>query len=192
MADEIAVKLGGFDAMNRALLAATKEIRTKAVRSALRKAGNVIKKAAQQAAPVLQVPTKTRKSGTVRKAITVRFSKFARRAGNEMFFIGVRPLRGSHQKRLGKAGARNPNDPFYWRFQEFGYTAVGSKKIAGGKRSRERERKKRVSTGKARWIEGKHFLRDSANNSASLAVDVFMASVVPQIEKLDAKGRNVR
>ena len=42
MADEIAVKLGGFDAMNRALLAATKDIRTKAVRSALRKAGNVI------------------------------------------------------------------------------------------------------------------------------------------------------
>lgn len=163
MADEIAVKLGGFDAMNRALLAASKEIRTKAVRSSLRKAGNVIKKAAQQAAPVLQVPTKTRKSGTVRKAIAVRNSKFARQAGDEGVFVGVRPLRGSRQKRLGKAGASNPNDPYYWRFVEF-----GTKKMSA-----------------------RPFLQPAANKGAE-AVKVFMDSVVPQIEKLDAKGRNVR
>ena len=161
MADGVTVKLEGVDALNKALAEATKQIRTKAVRSALRKAGQVISKEAKQAAPVLSAPTKTRKPGTVKKAIAVRASKFARQAGNEGVFINVRPLRGSRQKALGKAGAKNPNDPFYWRFQEFGTVKM----------------------------KARPFLSPSAESKGNEAIKTFMDSVIPQIEKLNAKAK---
>ena len=168
MADGVTVKLEGIDALNKALADATKQIRTKAVRAALRKAGQVISKEAKQAAPVLSAPTKTRKPGTVKKAIAVRASKFARQAGNEGVFINVRPLRGSRQKTLGKAGAKNPNDPFYWRFQEMGW-------IPRGKSSR--------------MVPGKRFMTKAANSKGNEAIKTFMDSVIPQIEKLNAKAK---
>ena len=161
MADGVTVKLEGVDALNKALAEATKQIRTKAVRAALRKAGQVISKEAKQAAPVLSAPTKTRKPGTVKKAIAVRASKFARQAGNEGVFINVRPLRGSRQKTLGKAGAKNPNDPFYWRFQEFGTVKM----------------------------KARPFLSPAAESKGNEAIKTFMDSVIPQIEKLNAKAR---
>lgn len=157
MADGFTVKLEGIDELKRRLDEASKTIRTKAVRGALRKAGQVISKAAKVAAPVLSVPTKTRKPGTVKKAIAVRNSKFARRSGDEGVFIGVRPLRGSRQKTLGKAGAKNPNDPYYWRFIEF-----GTKKMSA-----------------------RPFLRKSADEHGEMAIKTFMDSVIPQIEKLN-------
>lgn len=160
MDDGFTVKLEGIDELKRSLEAASKKIRVRAVRSALRKAGQIISKAAKLSAPVLQVPTKTRKPGTVRRAIAVRGSKFARQQGDEGVFIGVRPLRGSRQKTLGKAGAKNPNDSFYWRFLEF-----GTKKMAA-----------------------RPFLRQAADNKGQEAVRTFMDSVIPQIEKLNAKG----
>ena len=161
MADGVTVKLEGVDALNKALAEATKQIRTKAVRSALRKAGQVISKEAKQAAPVLSAPTKTRKPGTVKKAIAVRASKFARQAGNEGVFINVRPLRGSRQKTLGKAGAKNPNDPFYWRFLEFGTVKM----------------------------KARPFLSPAAESKGNEAIKTFMDSVIPQIEKLNAKAK---
>ena len=161
MADGVTVKLEGVDALNKALAEATKQIRTKAVRSALRKAGQVISKEAKQAAPVLSAPTKTRKPGTVKKAIAVRASKFARQAGNEGVFINVRPLRGSRQKTLGKAGAKNPNDPFYWRFVEFGTVKM----------------------------KARPFLSPAAESKGNEAIKTFMDSVIPQIEKLNAKAK---
>lgn len=164
MADGISAKLEGIDELKRALAGAAKSIRTKAVRSAMRKAGAVITKAARQAAPVLSAPTKNRKPGTVKKAIVTRNSKFARQAGDEGVFISVRPLRGARQKVLGKAGAKNPNDPYYWRFLEF-----GTKKMAA-----------------------RPFLSPAADSKGNEAVQVFMDSVVPQIEKLNRKAGNVR
>ena len=118
--DGVTFKLEGVDELKRALADAAKQIRTKAVRGALRQAGNIIKKQAQSNAPILKSPTPNRKPGTIRRNITVRASKFARRNKDEGVYISVRPLRGSRQKKLGKAGANNPNDPFYWRFLEFG------------------------------------------------------------------------
>lgn len=160
MADGVVVKLEGVDDLKKALADVSKKIRTKAVRSALRKAGALIAKVARQSAPVLQVPIKTRRVGTVRKNIAVRNSKFARQAGDEGVFVGVRPLRGARQKKLGKAGAANPNDPYYWRFLEF-----GTKKMA-----------RRAFLGPAAQQEGENAIRE------------FMAQVIPQIEKLDKKA----
>lgn len=174
MADGFEVKLTGIDELNKALADATKQIRTKAVRSALRKAANVIRDEAKRNAPVLSVPTKRRKPGTVRDAIVVRFSKLARKDGNEGVFIGVKPAKGAKYKKVGKLfgisirakvrnskrGADSPDDPYYWRFLEF-----GTKKMSARK-----------------------FMTNAADKGNE-AIKVFMDSVIPQIEKLNAKAK---
>ena len=55
-----------------------------------------------------------RQPGTVRKAITVRTSKVARRNGDLGVYVNVRPAKG------GQRGKYSPTDPFYWRWLEFG------------------------------------------------------------------------
>lgn len=161
MADGLTVTLEGVAELKRALADAPVKIRTKAVRGALKEAGKVIQVAARAAAPVLAVPTATRSRGTVKKNVYTRVSKFARQAGNEGVFINVRPLRGAARvKKLGKAGAKNPNDPYYWWFLEF-----GTKKMAA-----------------------RPFLRPAATGHFSEVADKFMQSVIPQIEKLNAKA----
>lgn len=162
MADGLTIKLEGIDELKRALAEAAVSIRTKAVRGALREAGKVIQAAARSAAPVLAVPTARRTPGTVKRNIVVRASKFARQAGNEGVYVNVRGIRGSARvKRLGKAGASNPNDPYYWRFVE-----MGTRKMAA-----------------------RPFLRPAASSKGQEAIDKFMQSVVPQIEKLNNRAK---
>ncbi len=164
MADGVVVKLEGIDDLKAALAEASASIRTKAVRGALREAGKVIQAAARQAAPVLAVPTETRKRGTVKRNIVVRASKLARRAGDEGVFVNVRPIGNSKARvgRLGKAGARNPNDPYYWRFLEFG----------------------------TRKMAARPFLTPAATSKGEEAIRKFMDSVVPQIEKLNRRAQS--
>jgi HK97 gp10 family phage protein len=160
--DGIFVRLEGVEELRRALANAAASIRKKAVRGALREAGKVIQAAAKANAPVLMVPTPYRKPGTVKKRITVRASKFARKAGNEGVYVNVRPLNGKAQvKRYGKAGAKNPNDPFYWRFLEFG----------------------------TKFMKARPFLRPAADAKGSEAIAKFMKSVIPQIERLNKRVR---
>lgn len=160
----VEVKLEGVAELKTALADAATKIRTKAVRGALREAAKVIQTAARATAPILKVPTKYRIAGTVRKNILVRASKFARQNGDEGVFINVRPIGSSaaRVRKLGKGGAKNPNDPFYWRFLEFG----------------------------TRKMAARPFLRAAADSKGTEAIAKFMSSVVPQIEKLNAKARS--
>lgn len=161
MADEVQIRLDGIDELKQALANTSKRIRTQAVRAALRQAGRVIQAAAKQSAPVLAIPTKTRSSGTVKRRISVRASKFARQAGDEGVYVSVKPLRGkADTRRYGRASASNPNDPFYWRFVEFGTRKMGAKP----------------------------FLGPAARTQGEAAIQAFMQSVIPQIDKLNAKA----
>lgn len=157
--DGIHVHLAGVDELRRALKGVPEKLRKRGIRHALRKAGRVISGEAKRLAPVLKGTAKRRQRGTVRKAIAVRSSKFARRLGNEGVFINVRPLRGKRQLKLGKAGAKNPNDPFYWQFLEF-----GTKKM-----------------------RARPFLRPAARRKSQEAINTFMRSVKPYIDKLNRR-----
>lgn len=161
MADSVRVKLQGVKALKRALRDAPRKIRVKAVRRALTLAGRVIRDEAKAHAPLLQAPSPYRTRGTVKRRIAVRPSKFARQGGDEGVFIGVRPIRGKAQiKRYGKASARNPNDPFYWRFLEFG----------------------------TRKMAARPFLGPAARSKGEQAIAVFVKETVPAIEKLNRPG----
>lgn len=163
MADVLSVRLDGVEDLKAALVDASRQIRTRAVRNALREAGKVIQTAARAAAPVLKVPTSRRNVGTVKKNILVRASKFARQAGDEGVYINVRGIRGKARvRKLGRGGAKNPNDPYYWRFLEFG----------------------------TRKMAARPFLRPAATSKGPEAIQKFMDSVVPQIEKLNARVKS--
>lgn len=161
MAADFEVTLTGVEELKAALRGLPEKLRRRVLLGALRRAGQVISREAKILAPILAVPTRTRTPGTVRKRISVRASKFARQQGDVGVFVGVRPIRGSAQvKRLGKASAKNPNDPYYWRFLEF-----GTKKMPR-----------------------RPFLTPAASSKANEAIATFMREVVPQIDKLNRKG----
>lgn len=185
MADSVYTKIEGLADVKRALRDAPEKIRKLAVRGALRKAGRVIAAAAKAAAPVLAVPTKTRRPGTVKRAIRVAASKFSRRAGDEGVYIGVRPLRGARQAKLGRAGATNPNDPYYWWFLEFG---TRPHKIAGrgGRRLAIPPNFPRAVSHPG--TKGARFMGSAAQEKGQAAVAEFMRSAIPQIEKLNTKA----
>lgn len=120
MADDISLNINGVNDLKRALLGIPDRLRKRVLLKPLRESAVPLRSRSKSAAPVLKKPTKYRKKGTVRRALSIRTSKIAAKEGNVGVFVGVRPLRGSRQKTLGAAGAKNPNDPYYWKFLEFG------------------------------------------------------------------------
>lgn len=193
MGDAVELKLEGVDELKDALRGLPDKIRMAAVRQALRDAGNVILPIARAAAPVLskvgkgRKPDKRRKAGTLRRAIVVRTSKFARQSGDEGVFLGVRPLAGaSRTKKLGRAGANNPNDPYYWWWQEFGWVPRGPGMKLGGSRRRQ-QTVREASQAAGGKVPGRRFLTQ-ASQALDRATSTFMRSVVPAIEKLNAKA----
>jgi HK97 gp10 family phage protein len=135
----IQAKVSGIPDLREALRSIVPKLRVRALRNALAAGARVVQRAAQGATPVispgsLSVQKGYRKPGTVRKAISVRTSKIARREGNVGVFVNVKPAKGARYtvargafgtkkvtlKRASQRGAKSPNDPFYWRFLEFG------------------------------------------------------------------------
>ena len=117
MAGEV-VRIEGLDELKRKLAEVPKAMRKRVLRNALAAGAREVRDVAKRNAPVMTLGTSLkapyRKPGTVKQAIRVRTSKADRRAGDVGVFVNVRPAKS------GQRGAKNPNDPFYWRFLEFG------------------------------------------------------------------------
>ena len=132
------------------------DLKKKVVRAALRDAAAPMRKAAIAAAPVLKKPHPYRLPGTLKKSIIVKASKRYNGRGGE---IGVY-LTVTKRKGLGgKPGARNPFDPFYWRFQEFGTKKQPAKK----------------------------FLTPAFDSNATRAIDIFQARIKTRIDKANRR-----
>ena len=124
MAGEV-VRIEGLDELKRKLSEVPKAMRKRVLRNALAAGAREVRDVAKRNAPVLTLGTSLkapyRKPGTVKQAIRVRTSKADRRAGDVGVFVNVRPAKA------GQRGAKNPNDPFYWRFLEFGTKKMPAK-----------------------------------------------------------------
>ena len=114
-ADGVSVKIAGIDELKRALKYLPEKMRRQVLTTALRAGGRVVQKAARAATPVLATPNAYRTRGLLRKKLSVRVSKASKRAGDVGVFVNVKPLKGG--------GAKNPRDPYYWRFVAFGTKA---------------------------------------------------------------------
>ena len=110
------VEVKGLDELKRKFAELPKAMRKRVLRNALAAGAREVRDAAKRAAPVMSLGTSLnapyRKPGTVKQAIRVRTSKADRQQGDVGVFVNVKPLKGG--------SAKNPNDPYYWRWLEFG------------------------------------------------------------------------
>lgn len=175
----IEARVTGVDGLRRELAALVPKLRKRAIRLALAAGARLVRNAAQRATPVLSpgdgaVLRGRRKPGTVRKAIAVRTSKAARRNGDVGVFVNVRPAG------RGQRGAKNPSDPFYWRWLQFGWNpAAGRNRFS---RAAKRDRRRLNQTGAAKRVPGARFLEaGAAQLGAALNV------IIPKLQQAIAK-----
>ena len=146
----------GLDDLKRAIADLTWDLRRKVVVGALRDAGAPMARQARQNAPTLKTAHPYRLPGTLKRSIIVRASKRFRGQNGEIgVYIAVRKRNGLS----GKASARNPFDPFYWRFQEFG----------------------------TRKMTANPFLGPAFNANASRAIDIFKTRLKTRIDKAEQR-----
>lgn len=125
----LTVKIEGLSQLQQAMQALSKKTSTRIAVKAMRKGGVVIREQARANAPTLKQKVPYRKAGTLRKAISS--STKIGKNGQVNTKIFVRTLKQSKidafKARTGKSGAKNPNDPYYWRFVEFGTSKMAAK-----------------------------------------------------------------
>lgn len=122
------ITVTGLDDLLRRMHDLDRKVRRKIIRSAALAGANVIKKQAQQNAPV--------KTGDLKVSIGTRRSrKFSSEVqGYEQRDIGIFKVKGgkfantARNRRLGRVGKTFKVEPpsFYWRFQEFGTTKMAA------------------------------------------------------------------
>lgn len=135
----ITATVDGLERLKIAFSGIPDKLRRKVLLSALRKGAAVVRKAARGATPELAKPTPYRTKGLLKKRLMVRVSRASKAAGHVGVFVNIRPAEGTQYvkhnllgvkyktiKRESQRGARSPNDPFYWRFVNFG-TKKGNK-----------------------------------------------------------------
>ena len=135
----ITATVDGLERLKIAFSGIPDKLRRKVLLSALRKGAAVVRKAARAATPELAKPTPYRTKGLLKKRLMVRVSRASKAAGHVGVFVNIRPAEGTQYvkhnllgvkyktiKRESQRGARSPNDPFYWRFVNFG-TKKGNK-----------------------------------------------------------------
>ena len=184
-------KLSGLPDMRRALADIPGKLRRKALQDALKEGARLIRNTAKSLAPVLQPqrddkgrvrkPSPYRKKGTLKKAIAVRTSKLAKRAGNVGVFVNVRPAK------KGQRSAKNPRDPYYWKFQEFGFTPHTGPRKGKAATAAKRQRRLSLKRGEARQIAGKRFLTRAAAQLPE-ALRIFQRRLSAEMHKLNIRG----
>jgi len=183
MAGEV-VRIEGLDNLKRKLSEVPKAMRKRVLRNALAAGAREVRDVAKRNAPTLSLGSALkapyRKPNTIKQAIRVRTSKADRRAGDVGVFVNVKPLKGG--------GAKNPNDPYYWRWQEFGWTpATGPRKGAAGKSARK-ERRARRKSGAAHKIAGRGFMQAGADRLHA-ALDIFEERVAKWLNETNRSGQ---
>lgn len=118
----LSVKITGLKELGQTMEALGRKTKNKLGAKAMRKGGAIIRDQARANAPLLKEKVPHRKRGTLKKAIIA--STKPQKDGSVRTIIFVRSLKTSKvlefKGKTGKSGAMNPNDPFYWRFVEFG------------------------------------------------------------------------
>ena len=177
MAGEVA-RVQGLDQLKAKFAEIPAKLRSRYLRNWLAAGARVVQKEAKAKTPVLSIANakkaKYRKPGTVRDAIRVRTSKRDRRDGNVGVFVNVKPAKA------GQRGAKNPNDPFYWRWQNWGWNPARNGET-------KRTRRALVKSGAPKRIPGKRFLEKAAEKLPE-ALKAFENAASKWFQKINASG----
>lgn len=185
----VTVKLEGFEELATKLRALAPAMRKRVLRNALAAGARIVRDDAKRAAPVLKAENRTpfRKAGTVRDAIKVRTSKADRKDGNVGVFVNVAPAKGAKYRKGQKVrdsarGAQSRDDPFYWRWLEFGRKARAGTPASKGV---IRGRKARRAVGA---IAPMRFLQGAAKRLPE-ALRIFQTQVGAWIDRVNRSGK---
>lgn len=167
----IQMKIEGVPELVATLQGIVPKLRRRALRNALSAGARIVRDAARvnrrtstAGSPLIRLDRSLYTRGSVERAINVRTSKLATRAGDVGVFVNVRPLKrgaAGGKTKLGRAGRSNPNDTFYWRFLEFG----------------------------TRFMSARPFLQPAAGRLSD-ALAKFIQVIGPQIERLDVNPKD--
>lgn len=175
------VEMVGLEAVRLALINTPIELRKKVVIRILRKAAQPIVRAAKANAPTAKKGGRRVIPGLLKRTLGIAKSKL-RQASRGDFGVYITALTPPGIKRLKKgarrAGMKGPNfgDPFYHRFQEGGFHAVGARKIGGGKRVRA----EKLKQSGARFIPGKKYLGGAYESQRTAAINIISADLVTE------------
>lgn len=175
------IKMDGLEAVRSALLETPKHLRQKVMLSVLRKAAAPILRAAKANAPVAAKSTNRVIPGLIKKTLGITRSKLKLAANGEFGVFITARVPGKVKRVRGqarKSGLKGPNfgDPFYHRFQEAGFHAVGRKRVAGGKNRRAAA----LKASGARFIPGKKYLGNAFEAHKRDAVKILTGDMVKE------------
>jgi HK97 gp10 family phage protein len=153
-------ELLGIPEFKRALSQLALDLRKKVIRKALRAGAKVVQAQAKANAPV--------RTGLMRRRIVVMASKLRKAARGEVgVYLTVRATKKA------RATKDRRNDPFYFKFQEQGFHAVGRRRVGGGRKARAAK----LASGQYRFIEGKKFLGNAFAAKRNEALQVILGEV---------------
>lgn len=181
-ADGVKATLVGLPDLRATLLSIPDKMRKKVLRQALREGALIVRTAARAAAPVLERPTPFRTAGTLRKAISIRASKASTRAGAVGVFVNVRPLKKAQR------GAKNPKDPFYWRWINWGWHPRAGKRGAFNLTGKGDLKRVPMRSAKGK-VAGKKFLEAGASvlGAALDQIENYLSARVQAMNNIGAK-----
>lgn len=178
----IELKLEGLEDVRLRLESLPIHLRKKVMYALLRKAAAPIVRQAKANAPLAKKSTARVIRGLIKNTISVTRSKFKNPSVGE-FGVFIQPrIPGkvrTLKRRATRGGGKGPNfgDPFYFKFQEFGFHATGRKKVGGGTRSR----KSRLTAAGFKFIPGLQFLGRAFESQKSAALNLINSDLVKAI-----------
>lgn len=172
-------KIEGFAELSKELEKLPIKIQKKILRKSVKAGAVLMRDRARALAP--------KRTGATARAIKVESTTSRSRPGIISFAVGVETgkvqrltastgkvatkVKGKLKLRKASARERRGEDPYYWKFQEFGYRATG--RSLHGKRKKGLGRKGLAKT-RARGIKvpGKHFMRNAFNTTYTSALNL--------------------
>lgn len=159
----VEVKINGLSDLRAALLKLPQALDRKVLNGALSKGAILMRNKSRSNASAFH------RTGTLERNIRSRTGR-PREGMTATVIVGVRKLSNKQVRQFKmvhrKGGRANPNDPFYWRFMEFGFTDRGGK-----------------------WHAGKSFLRNAFETTKFAAVDAITIALRERIAKEAEKLR---
>lgn len=166
------IQIKGLRQLEDRMRAFPAKLQRRAMKKALAAGARLIVREAKSNAPIA--------SGALKRNIVAKAGPKRRDiAGSTRYIVGVlhgktntretKNIRGAVRKRRVSAYDRRGQDPYYFRFQELGFTAIG--------------RAKRGSAG--RKIAGRHFLRNALQTKSKEAVEAIRRVLAQEVERLE-------
>ena len=132
-----------------------------------------------------------KRTGALVKNIVIKREPSAP-AGTAEYHLGVRHGRNLTKKQKtegkslkisgGRVSVKYKDDPFYWRFLEFGWIPRKAA-LKGGKRKKDEARKRDAG----RKIPGRSFIEKALTNKRQQAIDAMSARLQRELDKAAAK-----